>query len=121
MNHKIIILLTGLIVGIISYCFVTYNHYFIMGIHIYLLMSLGSFFGTFILKALLIEKPSIISIWLYLGAMTAIMGRIIYDISFWDKTSHNLFPFELILYTLIISPSAFLGSFLANLIPQKTK
>jgi hypothetical protein len=52
--------------------------------------------------------------------MAAVAARIFYDVTFWDKTSHNLFPFELILYTIIIIPSAFTGSFLAYLIfPNK--
>ena len=48
------------------------------------------------------------------GFALAIIIRIIYDISFVDKTSHNLFPIEVVMWTIMAAIPAFAGTLIAN-------
>jgi hypothetical protein len=43
-------------------------------------------------------------------------ARILFDITFWDSTSHNLAPFEIIFYGIFIVPSAIAGGYIGLLI-----
>ena len=61
------------------------------------------------------EKPYKIAMLIFLGVVLAVMARILYDTIFWDKTSHNLAPFEILLCGIITIPSAFLGVYLTLL------
>ncbi len=51
-----------------------------------------------------------------LGFNLAVMFRVIYDTTFIDSTSHNLWPFEIIIVTMIIFPVSLLGAVLTHLI-----
>ena len=115
---KIWIIIVGLIIGGISYWFQPYNQTTVLGIHIYLILSVGAFLGALFLMIFINKKPSQISLFLTLGMTLAILARIIYDTIFWDSTSHSLAPFEIIIGALIIMPCAFAGSFLALLIKK---
>jgi len=115
-KSKILIITIGLIIGIISYWFISYDDIQIKGNFIFLSAILGSFIGSFILNFILKVKPNKIPKFISLGVSIAILIRIIYDTTFWDKTSHNLAPFEIIYFIIISLPSAFAGSYLPELI-----
>lgn len=116
MTIKFSAILVGMFVGITTYWFVAYNEKSLMGIHIYILMSLEAFLGSFLLSFYFNKQPSQIAFLIYLGLILSITLRIIYDISFWDSTSHNLAPIELFLFTLITLPPGFAGTYLAQFI-----
>ena len=115
---KIWIIIIGLIIGGISYWFQPYGQMTVLGIHMYLIWSIGALLGALFLMLFIKKKPSQISLFLSLGVTLAILARIIYDTTFWDSTSHNLAPFEIIMGALITIPCAFLGTFLARLIKK---
>ena len=113
--------LVGLIIGGISYWFQPYNQIQILGSNIPLVWSLGAFFGSLLLMIYFNEKPPKIALLISLGVALAVLARIIYDTIFWDATSHNLAPFEIILCGIITIPSAFMGVYLALLMKKLKK
>lgn len=108
------IILIGVIIGAISYWFNPYNDLYFLGIHIWILMGVGAFLGAILSRLLFLTKTSKCALFLTLGILISVLLRIIYDITFWDPTSHNLAPFEIIIAALITLPASFLGSFLAK-------
>jgi len=114
------IILVGILIGAISYWFQPYNQLSIFSVNIWLIWSLGAFFGSLLLYTLLNEKALNIALLVSLGVILAIIFRIIYDTVFWDATSHNLAPFEVIGCGMVTIPSAFAGAYLTVLIKKIT-
>ncbi|WP_167618358.1 hypothetical protein [Maribellus sediminis] len=123
MKNKIFIgtTLVGLIIGGIAYWFQPYNRSTVLGINMYLIMSLGAFFASFLLRVFGNEKPPKIALLVSLGIALAVIARIIYDTTFFDSTSHNLAPFEIIICGIITIPSAFAGTYLGLLFKKINK
>lgn len=123
MKNRIRILTTliGLIIGGIAYWFQPYNQSTVLGINIWMIISMGAFIASFLRMLFVNEKPTEIALLLALGVELAVLARIVYDITFWDKTSHNLAPFEIILCGIITIPSAFIGVYLALLLKRNKK
>lgn len=115
---RIRITLVGLIVGGLAYWFQPYNQDTVLGINMYLIMTVGAFFASFLLKLFGNEKPSKIALLVSLGVVLAVLARIIYDTTFWDSTSHNMAPFEIIICGIITIPCAFAGVYLGLFIKK---
>ncbi len=117
MKNKIVnlVILIGIIVGGLSYWFIPYGEMNLLGVHIYILMASGAFLGSLILNLLLNEKPWNIALLITAGVLVAVVCRIAFDI-IKDSSTHNLFPFEIIAVLFITVPSAFIGSYLSQLI-----
>ena len=115
MKNKILILigitLAGLIIGGIAYWFQPYNQDTVLGINMYLIMTVGAFFASLFLTLFVNEKRLIIALLVSLGVVLAVVARIIYDTTFWDSTSHNMAPFEIIICGIITIPCAYAGTF----------
>ena len=117
MKPKVWAILIGFVVGSIAYFFNVNNEtiwgfpsaFFSWG-----LMAVGAFSGSFLLTIFLLEPPSIIALFVYLGVLFGVIARIGYDL-FNDPGTHNLFPLEIIFISFITIPSAFAGAFLAPL------
>lgn len=122
MKTKVTILITlvGILIGAISYWFQPYNQLNVFGVKTRVIWSLGAFFGSLLLYTLLNEKALKIALLVSLGVILAIIFRIIYDTVFWNSTSHNLAPFEVIGCGMVTIPSAFAGAYLAVLIKKIT-
>jgi hypothetical protein len=115
------ITLVGLIVGGIAYWFQPYNQDTVMGINMWLIMTIGATISSFLLKLFVDEKPPKIALLVSLGIALAVLARIIYDTTFWDSTSHNMAPFEIIICGIITIPAAFAGAYLGLLIKKFNK
>lgn len=50
------------------------------------------------------------------GFIVAVLLRIVYDLTFIDPTSHNLFPVELVMWSIMAFIPAVAGAFLGNMI-----
>jgi hypothetical protein len=118
---RIGITLAGLIVGGIAYWFQPYDWDTVLGINIYLIMAIGALFASFLLKLFVNEKPTKIALLVSLGMALAVLARIIYDITFYDSTSHNMAPFEIIICGIITIPPAFAGVYLGLLVNKFKK
>lgn len=55
------------------------------------------------------------------GVVLVLIIRIIYDLIFWDSTSYNLAPFEVIFGGLQSLPMAFFGAYLKKVIQNLKK
>ena len=125
MKSKTLLLatLTGMLAGAIGYWFQPYNQRTVLGMNMWLVMGVGAFLGSLFLFFFLKEKPGNkaalfslgIAYFVSLGVALAVLARIIYDTLFWDATSHNLAPFEILICFLIAIPCAFAGGFLSFL------
>ena len=118
---KYISIIVGFIIGAITYWFHPYSQLKILTSSIPYFWSFGAFFGSIILILLFQEKPPKIALLISFGVVLAVLLRIVYDITFWDKTSHNLAPFEIIFCGIITIPSAFIGAYAAYFIKKLKK
>ncbi len=118
---RIVTTLTGAIIGGMAYWFQPYNQSTVLGINIWLIISVGAFVSSFLLQLFVNEKPAKIALLVSLGVALAVLARIIFDVTFRDSTSHNLAPFEIIICGIVTVPSAFVGVFLAHLIKKLKK
>lgn len=105
----------GIFIGGIAYWFQPYNQTTVLGVNIWMIMGVGAFLGALLLMIFLQEKPSRTALLVTLGVIIAIFARILFDTLFWDPTSHNLAPFELILAGCVTAPGAFIGVYLGVL------
>lgn len=112
----ILILLAGVAAGGISFWFNPYNEMTLGGVHIYTILAGGIFVISLILPLVVKEKPVKIVLWIYAGMMISLLLRVIFDITFIDRSSHNLAPFELILSSLVAFPAAFTGAYAGRLV-----
>lgn len=79
---------------------------------IWLVVVLGSILGS--IAAMLVKKihPFRASGFIWIGNIASVFLRVVYDILFYDSTSHNLFPFEILIYSIVSYPSALFGAYL---------
>lgn len=110
--------LVGIMIGGLAYWFQPYNQSTVFGINMWVFMCIGVFLGTLLLMIFLNEKTPKIALFVSLGVILAVSARIIYDTTFWDSTSHNLFPFEILFSAIATVPCAFTGSYLGLLIKK---
>jgi len=108
-------MLIGIISGVLPYWFNAYNNQsMVLGFRsfqfVVMLMGAGAFLGSLILTLRLNEKPSEIALLINAGVIIGIMCGI-----FTDGESHTLFPIEIIMALFITVPSAFIGSYLAQI------
>ena len=118
-KNNIATILAGLIIGGLAHWFQPYGQMTILEIHIWWILSIGSFIVSILLKLYLQEKPLKIALMVSLGVVLALLARIIYDVTFWDSTSHNLAPFEFILSGIVAVPSALAGVYIGVLFKKK--
>lgn len=118
---KLIPFLIGLFIGIITYWFQPYNQTELGGISIWLIIGALSFIGALIFSFLNEPKAFRLAFFISLGVLLANLIRICYDIQFWDPTSHNLAPFELIFAFVCSFPSALVGAYIGAFIPISFK
>ncbi|WP_076499074.1 hypothetical protein [Belliella pelovolcani] len=116
--------LGGFLIGGLGYWFQPYNDLYILGINIYLIIGVGAFLASLFMSLYKKRKPIKIASFVTIGIILAVVCRIVYDITFWDGTSHNLAPFELVICGLIAFIPAiiggFLGKFTGNMFNPKT-
>ena len=104
----------GAIIGSI-YFFIPADSPLIMGVHAFKLMSAGAFLALFLFILFFPGHPVKLSLLFTVGAEMTIIISIISDV-FKNGTSHNLFPFEVIVTFLMILLPAFAGGYFAELI-----
>ena len=92
----------GIISGVVYYWFTEYDSLELCGIHIYLILLIGVLLSSLMCLRRRTIKVSSIYSGILSGVFLAVSLRILYDLIFWDNSSHNLLPFEIII-SLIIS------------------
>jgi hypothetical protein len=112
------IILTGLIIGGMAYWFQPYNQMTVLGLHIWLIMSVGAFLSSIFLILYLEEKPLKPALLVSLGIVLAVFARIVFDVNYFDSSSHNLAPFEILICMIISFPSAISGGYVGLVIKK---
>lgn len=107
--------LVGFLIGGLGYWFQPYNDLHILGINIYVIIGVGAFLASSFMSFYKKSKPFKIAGFVTIGVILAVVCRIVYDITFWDGTSHNLAPFELVICGLIAFIPAIIGGFLGKI------
>jgi hypothetical protein len=107
-------LVVGVIIGGISYWFNPYNVMEIGGISIYMIMSVGSFFGAVGLAFRFKQDAFKIARALTSGVLISVVLRVLYDTTFIDASSHNLVPFELIMAGFVAFTCSIIGAFITS-------
>jgi hypothetical protein len=115
------IILTGILVGAISYWRIPYAEMHLLGINMWVFLGSGTLIGSILSTLLFNQKPWKIGLLITFGVILSIIIRIIYDVTFWDSTSHNLAPFEVIIGGLQSLPMAFVGAYLSKFIQTVKK
>lgn len=101
----------GFVVGAIGYWTADFSEDGEFARVIYSILGPGAFICSVISFSLRKKSPGFIALLISLGIMLGMLSKIFYDM-IQDSSSHNLFPFELLLGLVIVVPAAFLGSFL---------
>lgn len=104
----------GLLVGVISNWFSSYNDPNVFEVNQNVLMAVTTVIGSIIMTTRLRKHNYRVGVWVALGVLCAVILRIIFDILSVDRTSHSLMTVEIIIAMLVSIPSAFLGSFLVK-------
>ena len=107
---RIPILVAGVMAGVLSYWLNAYNEFKVLGIHIYAIALVTTGVASYVFSKKYDHDPKIIFQNLIPGFLLAVVGRIAFDISTWDSTSHNLAPLEIIIMFVIISLSTIVGA-----------
>jgi len=113
--------LVGILIGAISYWRIPYGEMNLLEINIWLFVGSGTLVGSLFSTLFFNQKPWKVGLLITLGVILAVIIRIIYDVTFWDSTSHNLAPFEVIFSGLQSVPMAFVGAYLAKIIQKFIK
>lgn len=115
MKVKLASIIAGVVIGGIGYWFQPYNQLNVFGIHTYIIWFVGAFLISMLLMFLFKCKKLTLSSFMALGILLAVTLRILFDIAFLDPTSHNLFPFEIIICGIVSFPGALAGAFFPGL------
>lgn len=105
----------GLIAGGLATWFQPYQEIFVWGMDYRVVMVITTLIFSFLFK--LILKPDTVKAALFIGsgAVTGLILRIIYDV-FRDITAHFEWPMEVTLFALVAYASAFVGTYLGELL-----
>lgn len=110
-KQQLVIVLLGVLVGAIGYWTVDFSESGAFSGVIYTILGPGAFLGSVISSLIIKKQPTFIALNVSFGVVLGMLSRIFADL-IRDSSSHNLFPFELMLGLVIVLPAAFLGSFL---------
>lgn len=101
----------GFFVGAVGYWTADFSNDGEFSSVIYSFLGPGAFICAAISSFLRKKSPGFIALLISLGVMLGMLSKILFDL-IRNSSSHNLFPFELLLGLVIVIPAAFLGSFL---------
>ncbi|QCK15584.1 hypothetical protein [Mangrovivirga cuniculi] len=123
MKNKVNLWLTlaGIIIGAISYWRIPYDELNLSESNLWLIVGTGTLIGSVFSTLLFDQKPWKIALLVTLGVILSIILRIIYDVTFWDPSSHNFAPFEVIFCIFQSLPTALIGAYLAMAIKKLRK
>ncbi len=116
---KIWIILFGILIGGIAYWRTPYSDMNLMDDGLWLLMGTMAFVAALVSFLVFKEKPWLTGLLICLGVAISIMLRVLYEVSFWDSTSHNLWPFEIIISILQALPMSIAGAYVGNIFSKR--
>jgi len=120
MKTKVVLSITlvGLLIGAVSYWRIPYDDMNLLEIKMWIFVGSGTLIGSVFSTLFFKQKPWEVALLIILGVLLSVIIRIIYEVTFWDATSHNLAPFEVIISGFQSLPMAFVGAYLAKYIQK---
>jgi cytochrome c oxidase subunit IV len=120
MKSKTWIVVLGVALGFIAYSFSEeYEGKTILGIpstqFSWILLSLGALVESFLIQIYMQWSASKTALLTYSGIILGVIALIFYHVIFFNL-NHNLAHIEIIIISIIVLPSAFLGAFSSKLI-----
>ena len=120
LKSKTWIVLLGVALGFIAYSFSEeYEGKTILGIpstqFSWILLSLGALVASFLIQIYMQWSASKTALLTYSGLILGVIALIFYEAIFLNL-NHNMAPIEIIITSICILPSAFLGAFSSKLI-----
>lgn len=110
-----IILALGVLIGIVGYWTVDVSEDRALFIAVLKILGPGAFFGAMLSAFIQKGRPYFNTLVISSGVTIGMLSRIFWDM-IQNPSSHNFFPFELLIGLAIVLPAAFLGSFLIYII-----
>ena len=114
-KSNVVVLLLGFLVGAIGYWMADFSKDRALFESVYYINATGAFLATLIAGIFRKKQPSWNALMVTFGVVLGMLSRIVVDILF-DPTSHNLFPFELMIGLVIVLPACFFGAYLTHTI-----
>lgn len=104
-------LIFGVLVGAFGYWRIDFLEDGALFQTVFYTLAPGAFLVALISGIIRKNQPAMNALIISLGVMLGMLSRIVSDI-LKDPSSHNLFPFELMIGLVIVLPAAFLGTYL---------
>jgi hypothetical protein len=111
----LLILFLGLLIGAIGYWTTDFSEEKALYESVFYFKAPGSFLVVLLAGFLRKNQPAWNALLVSFGVMLGMLTRILSDMVI-DPSSHNLFPFELLIGFVIVLPVSFLGAFLIHII-----
>lgn len=105
------IIVLGFLVGALGYWTAEFSDDRAIYNSLYYIKAPGTFIAVILAGLIRKREPAMNALRVTLGVMLGMLSRIFYDM-IQDPSSHNLFPFELLIGLVIVMPVAFLGAYL---------
>jgi FtsH-binding integral membrane protein len=111
-STPLLFMIFGALVGALGYWRIDFSEDGALYQTVFYTLAPGAFLVTLISGFIRKNKPAMNALIISLGVMLGMLSRIAVDL-IKDPSSHNLFPFELMIGLVIVLPAAFLGAYLA--------
>ncbi|OYX24029.1 MAG: hypothetical protein B7Z16_01300 [Algoriphagus sp. 32-45-6] len=105
------ILVLGFLIGALGYWTADFSDERALYNSLYFIKAPGTFLVAILGGLIRKKEPAQNALGITFGVMLGMLSRILFDMTL-DPSSHNLFPFELLIGLVIVMPVAFLGSYL---------
>jgi hypothetical protein len=112
-KSNLFVLLLGFLIGALGYWTADFSEERALYESVYYIKAPGAFLAVLIAGVFRKNQPSWNALMVSFGVMLGMLSRILVDILL-DPTSHNLFPFELMIGLVIVLPVCFVGAYLIH-------
>ncbi|MBC6365416.1 hypothetical protein [Algoriphagus sp. AK58] len=106
-----LILTLGFMVGALGYWTADFSEERALYESLYFIKAPGALLAVIIAGLIRKNEPAQNALRVTFGVMLGMLSRIVFDLTL-DPSSHNLFPFELMIGLVIVMPVTFVGSYL---------
>ena len=106
-----LILTLGFMVGALGYWTADFSEERALYESLYFIKAPGALLAVIIAGLIRENEPAQNALRVTFGVMLGMLSRIVFDLTL-DPSSHNLFPFELMIGLVIVMPVTFVGSYL---------
>ena len=110
-KSNVLPILLGLLIGAFGYWTADFSEENALYQSVFYIKAPGAFLATLLVGVFRKNQPAWNALIVSFGVMLGMLSRIFTDMVI-DPSSHNLFPFELLIGLVIVLPVSFVGSYL---------